>query len=183
MAARRIRTTVSIFPGMHPAKMGAVFFGTVFFIAIEKETHMTLDDKKLVQESFSKVLPIADRAAALFYQNLFTSDPSLQPLFKGDMVEQGKKLMKMIATAVNGLDRLEAIVPAVQDLGRRHVKYGVHARHYDTVGTALLLTLEQGLGVAFTPEVKQAWVTVYGVLATTMKDAAYAGESAVAVAG
>jgi len=143
---------------------------------------MTPETKKLVQDSFAKVAPIADQAAALFYQNLFTADPSLKSLFKGDMVEQGKKLMKMIATAVNGLDRLEAIVPAVQDLGRRHVKYGVTSAHYDTVGAALIQTLAQGLGPAFTPEVKDAWITVYGVLASTMKDAAYAGESAAAAA-
>ena len=144
---------------------------------------MTPEDKKLVQESFAKVAPIADQAAALFYQNLFTKDPSLKALFKGDMVEQGKKLMKMIAVAVAGLDRLDTIVPAVQDLGRRHVKYGVLPSHYDTVGAALLQTLEQGLGPAFTPTVKQAWVTVYGVLATTMKDAAYGKQPATAAAG
>jgi len=143
---------------------------------------MTPETKQLVQDSFAKVAPIADQAAALFYQNLFSADPSLKPLFKGDMVEQGKKLMKMIATAVNGLDRLDAIVPAVQDLGRRHVKYGVKPSHYDTVGAALIQTLAQGLGPAFTPEVKDAWITVYGVLASTMKDAAYAGEPAAAAA-
>jgi len=144
---------------------------------------MTPEDKKLVQESFAKVAPIAEQAAALFYQNLFTADPSLKPLFKGDMVEQGKKLMKMIATAVNGLDRLDAIVPAVQDLGRRHVQYGVKSEHYDTVGAALIQTLAQGLGPAFTPEVKGAWITVYGVLATTMKAAAYGDKPATVAAG
>jgi hemoglobin-like flavoprotein len=144
---------------------------------------MTPEEKKLVQESFAKVAPIAEQAAALFYKNLFAMDPSLKPLFRGDMAEQGKKLMKMIATAVNGLDKLDAIVPAVQDLARRHVAYGVKPEHYNTVGSALLQTLEQGLGAAFTPAVKQAWATVYGVLATTMKDAAYAGESAKAAAG
>jgi hemoglobin-like flavoprotein len=144
---------------------------------------MTPEDKKLVQESFAKVAPIADQAAALFYQNLFNADPSLKALFKGDMVEQGKKLMKMIGVAVAGLDRLESIVPAVQDLGRRHVKYGVKSEHYDTVGAALIQTLAQGLGPAFTPPVKDAWITVYGVLATTMKSAAYGDESIAAVAG
>jgi hemoglobin-like flavoprotein len=103
-------------------------------------------------------------------------------MFKGDMKEQGQKLMKMIATAVNGLDRLDSIVPAVQDLGRRHVGYGVRPEHYDTVGAALLQTLEQGLGSAFTPEVKQAWATVYGVLAATMKDAAYGSRPIAAAA-
>jgi hemoglobin-like flavoprotein len=144
---------------------------------------MTPQQKTLVKESFAKVEPIADQAAALFYQNLFAKDPALKPLFKGDMQEQGRKLMKMIAAAVNGLDRLDSIVPAVQDLGRRHVAYGVRPEHYDTVGAALLLTLEQGLGAAFTPEAKQAWATVYGVLAKTMKDAAYVGQPVAAVAG
>jgi hemoglobin-like flavoprotein len=90
------------------------------------------------------------------------------------MREQGAKLMKMINVAVNGLDRIESIVPAVQDLGRRHVGYGVKQAHYDTVGAALLWTLEQGLGDDFTPEVKEAWETVYGVLAGTRKEAAAA---------
>lgn len=144
---------------------------------------MTPDDKRLVQESFAKVIPIADQAAALFYQNLFAKDPSLQVLFKGDMQEQGKKLMKMIAVAVAGLDRLDSIVPAVQDLGRRHVAYGVKPEHYDTVGAALIQTLGQGLGEAFTPQVKQAWITVYGVLAGTMKRAAYDNQPVAAAAG
>jgi len=133
---------------------------------------MTPEQVFLVQKSWRQVLPIADTAAELFYTRLFTLDPSVKPLFKGDLKAQGRKLMAMIGTAVGGLSKLESIVPAVQDLGRRHVKYGVKDQHYDTVGAALLWTLEQGLGEAFTPDVKSAWTTVYGVLATTMKDAA-----------
>lgn len=133
---------------------------------------MTPEQKVLVQQSFTKVVPIADQAAALFYQRLFSLDPTLQPLFSGNMEEQGRKLMKMIGTAVNGLDDLDALVPAVQDLGRRHVGYGVEDGHYDTVGAALIWTLEQGLGDAFTNPVRDAWITVYGILASTMKDAA-----------
>jgi hemoglobin-like flavoprotein len=133
---------------------------------------MTPEQKTLVQESFKSVAPIADTAAKLFYQKLFELDPELEPLFKGDMEEQGKKLMKMIATAVNGLDRLEEIVPAVQDLGVRHVGYGVKDKDYDTVGEALIWTLQQGLGDSFTPEVQEAWIAVYGVLSDTMKSAA-----------
>jgi len=133
---------------------------------------MTPDQKNLVQSTFNEVVPIADTAAKLFYGKLFELDPDLKPLFKGDMEEQGRKLMKMIATAVNGLDNLEAIVPAVEQLGKRHVNYGVEDKDYDTVGAALLWTLEQGLGSAFTAEVKQAWTVVYGILAGTMKAAA-----------
>lgn len=134
---------------------------------------MTPEQKNLVQKSFVKVVPIADQAAALFYAKLFMLDPSLKPLFKGDMAEQGKKLMRMIGMAVNGLDNLDKLVPVVEDLGRRHVPYGVKAEHYDTVGSALLYTLEEGLGADFTPAIKDAWAAVYGVLASTMRRAAY----------
>ena len=136
---------------------------------------MNETQKKLVQESWAKVTPIAEQAADIFYGKLFDADPSLRALFKGDMKAQGKKLMQMISVAVAGLDRLGDIVPAVQALGKRHVGYGVKDSHYDTVGGALLDTLSVGLGPAFTSDVKEAWVAVYGVLATTMKDAAKAG--------
>ena len=87
--------------------------------------------------------------------------------------EQGKKLMVMIGTAVNSLTNIEAVVPAIRDMAIRHVDYGVKPEDYDSVGTALLWTLEQGLGDDFTPDVKEAWTEVYGLVAGTMKDAAY----------
>jgi len=133
---------------------------------------VTKEQVALVQNSFAAIAPIADDAAALFYRRLFELDPRLQAMFKGDMTEQRKKLMHMLTLAVKGLNRLEQLVPVVEDLGRRHVGYGVEDRHYETVGEALLWTLEKGLGPAFTPETKEAWVTVYGLLATTMKAAA-----------
>jgi hemoglobin-like flavoprotein len=133
---------------------------------------MTPTQIELVQGSWKKVLPISNTAAELFYTQLFLLDPTVKSLFKGDMKEQGRKLMTMIGVAVGGLSRLDSIVPAVQELGRRHAGYGVQDKHYDTVGAALLWTLEQGLGEAFTPEVKSAWTDVYAVLARTMKDAA-----------
>lgn len=134
---------------------------------------MTDAQVKLVQDTFVKVVPISDKAAEIFYAKLFELDPSLQPLFKGDIKEQGRKLMAMIGAAVGGLTNLEKLVPVVQDLGKRHVDYGVTPEHYDTVAAALLYTLGVGLGDDWTPEVKEAWVEVYTVLATTMKDAAY----------
>jgi hemoglobin-like flavoprotein len=133
---------------------------------------MTTDQMRLVQESFARVTPIAETAAALFYERLFELDPKLRQLFRGDMREQGRKLMQMLAVAMRSLDELEAVVPAVQALGRRHAGYGVTGAHYATVGAALLWTLEQGLGSAFTSDVRDAWVTVYGLLASTMQRAA-----------
>jgi len=124
---------------------------------------------ELVQRTFAVVAPIADDVAALFYRRLFEIDPSLQSMFKGDMAAQRRKLMVMLTAAVKGLPRLDRLVPVLQDLGRRHADYGVIDSHYETVGNALLWTLEKGLGPDFTPEVRDAWTTVYGVLATTMK--------------
>jgi hemoglobin-like flavoprotein len=126
------------------------------------------DTIPLVQSTWKQVAAIAPQAAALFYKNLFEADPSLQALFKGDMEEQGKRLMQMIGAAVGKLTDLDALVPVLQSLGERHVGYGVQASHYATVGGALLKTLEQGLGAAFTPAVKAAWTEVYGVMADVM---------------
>jgi hemoglobin-like flavoprotein len=133
---------------------------------------MTPKQMALVQQTWNQVLPVAETAAQLFYERLFALDPSLRPLFRGEMKEQGRKLMAMISFAVRGLTRLEQIVPGVQALGRRHVAYGVRDEHYATVAAALLWTLEQGLGDSFSAEVRDAWVAAYGVLANTMKDAA-----------
>ena len=133
---------------------------------------MTPKIQSLVRDSFAKVLPIAPQAAAIFYDRLFVLDPSLKRLFKGDMTEQGRMLMAMIGVVVAKLGNLETIMPALQDLGRRHASYGVQPRHYQTVGAALLWTLEQGLGDAFTPPVKAAWTEAYSVLCSIMQEGA-----------
>lgn len=126
----------------------------------------------LVQDTFKMVVPIKETAADLFYTRLFEIEPSVRPLFKGDMKDQGQKLMATLGVAVSGLTNLETIVPTVQALGKKHVAYGVEDWHYDRVGEALLWTLSQGLGDAFTPEAEAAWAETYGILATVMKDAA-----------
>ncbi len=126
----------------------------------------------LVQDSFAHVAPIADVVADLFYARLFELDPSLRRMFPNDLTEQKRKLMTTLTVVVNGLTRLEALVPAVQALGRRHAGYGVKPEHYQTVAEALLWTLEQGLGEAFTPKTKEAWVAAYTLLAQTMIAAA-----------
>jgi hemoglobin-like flavoprotein len=142
------------------------------FRSFAEEDSMTLNEKNLVLRSFAQVMPIAETAAELFYGRLFELDPTLRPMFRGDMREQGRKLMQMLAVAVHGLDRLHEILPAVRAMGRRHAGYGVTDDHYDTVASALLWTLEQGLGEQFTPDVKSAWASVYTVLANAMKSGA-----------
>ena len=133
---------------------------------------MTTNEKALVKETFAKVVPIAETAAGLFYGRLFEMDPSLRPLFRTDIREQGRKLMQMIGYCVGQLDALDELVPAVKELGRKHAGYGVEEEDYETVGGALLWTLEQGLGAAFTAEVRAAWTAVYELLAATMLEGA-----------
>ena len=139
---------------------------------------MTPSQIAAVQDSFARVVPIKEQAAALFYDRLFAIDPPTRALFKGDVAEQGKKLMAALAMVVGGLRDLPAILPAVQDLARRHNGYGVEDRHYQSVGEALLWTLEQGLGVAYTAEVREAWTTAYITLAGAMTTAAKAARPA-----
>lgn len=149
---------------------------------------MNSDTIQRVQQSWTKVVPISSQAAELFYRNLFELDPALKSLFKGDMKSQGEKLMQMIGAAVAKLNDLDALVPALQALGKRHAGYHVQPSHYDTVGAAFLNTLSQGLGEAFTPDVKEAWATTYGVMAKVMIEAggsaaSHDGAEATAMAG
>jgi len=134
-----------------------------------------------VQDSFKQVAPIAETAAQLFYARLFELDPDLESLFKGNLSEQGRKLMQMLALAVASLDRMEQILPVVRSLGAKHVDYGVRDKDYDTVGQALLWTLRKGLGDAFTPDVEAAWSDVYATLASEMQSGAGTQAEAVAV--
>ncbi|MEM8837651.1 MAG: globin family protein [Pseudomonadota bacterium] len=133
---------------------------------------MTPEKVKLVQDSFKKVAPIADAASDIFYNRLFEIAPDVRSMFPADMTEQRGKLMQTLAVAVNNLHQVETIVPVVQELGKKHVGYGVKDEHYDTVGSALLYTLEKGLGDDFTAEVKDAWTETFMLVAGVMKDAA-----------
>ena len=142
---------------------------------------MTNEQIKLVQDSFRQVAPIAETAAQLVYARLFELDPDLELLFKGNLSEQGRKLMQMLALAVGSLDRMDQLLPVVQSLGSRHVGYGVRDKDYDTVGQALLWTLRKGLGDAFTADVESAWSNVYATLASAMHSGSETQAESVAV--
>jgi hemoglobin-like flavoprotein len=127
---------------------------------------------QLIRESFAKVEPRAHIAALMFYQRLFALDPSLRSLFQRDIEQQGVKLMQALRFAVAAIDNPRELQPVLESLGRRHAYYGVKEQHYDTVGAALMDALAYLLGPAFTPEVRQAWLAIYGHIADTMKRAA-----------
>jgi hemoglobin-like flavoprotein len=136
------------------------------------EKIMSPHQARIVQSTWPKILPNKDAAAQLFYARLFELDPSLKPMFLGDIRQQGRKLMLVLDSVVNGLADIGTIAAAVRDLGMRHVGYGVREHHYDTVGAALLWAIERGLGAAFTAEVHDAWAAAYRMLAAIMRGAA-----------
>lgn len=134
---------------------------------------MTPDQICLVQASFRDVLSIREEAAALFYGRLFATAPETRGLFADtDLRSQGRKLFAAIGMVVHALDAPASMIEKVKDLARRHVDYGVEDRHYALVGSALLWTLQVGLGEAFTPELREAWASAYHMLSGRMMDAA-----------
>jgi hemoglobin-like flavoprotein len=139
---------------------------------------MTSRQIELVQESFQLVTPILNKATVLFYERLFQLDESLRSMFRSPREEQARKLAHVLTVVVKGLSRPEQILPAVEELGRRHSGYGVQPEHYDTVGTALLWTLQTGLGDAFTSEVREAWGSAYHFLSSAMQEASANVETA-----
>ena len=139
---------------------------------------MTPEQIQRVQDSYAKVAPIADQAAAIFYDRLFTVAPAVRPLFRGDMKKQGAMLMKAIGLAVENLHQPETLTETLHALGSRHVGYGAKAEHYPVVGEALLWTLEQGLGDDFDPATRDAWAAAYGLLAEVMQEGAAARDAA-----
>lgn len=134
---------------------------------------MTALQTELVRMTWQRVQPIRSAAAALFYQRLFELAPEVRALFKRDIPSQGAMLMATLDAVVGSIDRLNEVLPVAEQLARRHVGYGVQPQHYDTVGQALLWTLERGLGDDFTPAARQAWAETYASLAEAMKRAAY----------
>ena len=139
---------------------------------------MTPDQVESIQASFAKEAPVAEAAAGIFYSRLFEIAPEVEALFRGDMTEQGRKLMKTLAVVVNGLGNLDSILPAASALAKNHVAYGVKASHYAPVGAALLWTLERGLGPDWTPEVQSAWSAAYATLSNFMIGEAYGAAAA-----
>lgn len=133
---------------------------------------MTPEQVKMVQDSFEKVVPIASTAADIFYDRLFEVAPEVRPMFSSDMGKQKEALMATLATAVQNLHQPEAITPVLQKLGADHVGYGVKDEHYDTVGGALLFTLEKGLGDDWNEPLKDAWTETYMLVSGVMKEAA-----------
>lgn len=133
---------------------------------------MTPHQTDLVQDSFALIVPRRAEASAIFYRRLFTLAPETRVLFKGDLAEQGRKLMQVLATIVRNLHDLGPLLDSVDYLAQRHVGYGVSDEHYSVVGEVLIETLRECLGDSLTAETERAWGYAYTILSGRMIRAA-----------
>jgi len=129
---------------------------------------MTPRDVELIRSSFAELHRRKTETALLFYERLFTVAPATRQLFKGDIRAQGNKLMETLMVALATLNDPAGLTILLERLGSRHRDYGVRPGHYEDVRGALLWTLEQTLGPAFTAEIRAAWVTLYDRMAGIM---------------
>ena len=136
-------------------------------------TALTAEQVNIIRDTWRSIGPISNMVPQIFYDRLFEIDPSTKPLFtKTNMPGQHVKLMEALELVAENANDLDSLTPALEDLGRRHVRYGVEDKHYDSVGAALMWTLERGFGAAFTHEVRQAWLLAYQFVSGTMRQAA-----------
>jgi hemoglobin-like flavoprotein len=126
-------------------------------------------DIALVRATYPLIAPIASVIADMFYDRLFYLAPSVRRMFPQDMREQKRSFTVILATTVQNLDNLDALIPLAQALGARHSRYGVTAGHYEIAGEALIWALERGLASDFTAPVEQAWRRAYALLADAMR--------------
>ena len=140
---------------------------------------MTPEQVTLIRTSWRQIPPVAATAGGLFYEHLFALDPTLRPLFAHtDMERQGKKLLQALGAVVASADRLHTLGPVLEELGRKHLAYGVAERDYDTVGAAVLATLAVALGDGFTAPLREAWAEAYAGVTAFMLAGARRGHQA-----
>lgn len=132
---------------------------------------MTSTQIQLVQQSWEKIKPQGQLAAELFYQKLFETAPQVRHLFKQDISEHAGKLASMLTYVVSRLDKLDTVIDDVRKLAIRHNQYGAKPEHYAVVGQCLIATLEVGFNKEWNDELKEAWVTAYGILSDAMIEA------------
>ena len=131
-------------------------------------TDLTKDEVKLIQRSWVDLTANSKRVGEVFYNKLFERNPDMKSLFTGELKEQAGALMRMVKTVVEGLSNPNIIVPAIQDLGRRHHDYGVKSDQYKKFGDCLIMCLEHETGGTFDAKTKSAWQKLYAILAETM---------------
>lgn len=135
---------------------------------------MTPDQADLVQTSFDKIAPQANKLVEIFYADVFRQAPDLRHMFPADMAEQRSKLIHVLTYAVNGLKFPVSIIPVVKALGIQHRDYDVDPEQYKIVGSALLHAISVTRGTEFSQDENDAWAACYTLLSTVMQDAAAA---------
>lgn len=125
-----------------------------------KDTQLTLEQKRLIRESFARVEPALDLIAQLFFLKLFRLDPSLRKKFDGPIEIQARKFAAGAKLAMISLGHEDGLAPTLKLLGARHRQMGIRTRHYRTMSRSLVWTLERSLDKAFDRDTKDAWNTL-----------------------
>jgi hemoglobin-like flavoprotein len=134
-----------------------------------------------LETSFDLIAPRGDELVEIFYTRLFATAPAVKPLFAGtDMPRQKQMLLGALVLLRKSLRQLDRIVPALREMGARHVAYGATAEHYPVVGQVLLASMAEVAGPAWRPEYERAWAKAYGTVAGVMQEGAAAAELAAA---
>ena len=134
---------------------------------------MTPRSIELVRQTWVMLLPDAEHVGVIFYDRLFAADASVAALFANtDIAAPCGKLLDTLGLAVQNAHHLADMQGALEDLGRRHVAYGTRDEHYGLVRDALIETLAETLGDAFTFEARAAWVELYAEVSGPMRSAA-----------
>lgn len=127
---------------------------------------------KIIKQSWGQLRGVnAVTIGDVFYRKLFIDEPQFKHMFKSSVEEQSKKLIEMLSLIVARVDRLDELTEDVKQLAIRHVNYGVKDKHYESVGGALIWTLQVALGKDWNDETEEAWTKCYQILASTMIDA------------
>jgi hemoglobin-like flavoprotein len=137
-----------------------------------------------LETSFDLVAPRGEELVATFYDRLFAAAPAVVPLFADtDMSKQRTKLLVTLVLLRKSLADLEALVPTLRELGRKHVSYGARPEHYPVVAAVLICAMADVAGDAWRPEYERAWTDALSVVAEAMISGADSSPTAPAAAG
>jgi len=133
---------------------------------------LTATQKRLVRESLDSMQEYETSVVVLFYGRLFEIAPETRALFKIDIREQSRKLMDTLRTTVDSLDHFTELSPVLEELGRKHLTYGVQDYHYEKLRSALLWAIGQALGLEFDRDTRAAWDELLSAISSIMLNGA-----------
>jgi hemoglobin-like flavoprotein len=120
--------------------------------------------RRLVDKSIEGVMPKADQVATLFFSRLSQTSPRFRYHFSADILRQRQQFIRALSMAAAAAAHPETLKADMEAIAERHVKHGLSSKDLDAALAAVMCALDHFLGGEFKPEVKQAWLSLYGEL-------------------